>query len=140
MKSKFADDTLDFITINPTESTKITTFQKDIKGLVEGLLMTPVPQWSNGVIRTYIVDGEIVRVQFDKTFIEGGNGMAYGEGSDRINELGIVPFIPTGEIWLEDGMQGDWPLIMLHEIVEWNEMKAGKKYDPAHTIAEKFES
>jgi hypothetical protein len=75
----------------------------------------------------WVVDGKQVRNLYKVDWIEGGNPAVY-------------PFCPNDEIWIEQVKEQEFPLIILHEFVEYILMKHKKlSYDKAHRIASKIE-
>src|SRR3990167_2716325 len=87
----------------------------------------------------YLVDANWIRDNLDVTFGHGGSGMTY-------------PFIVLNEVWVSDKhsrcicvniqegqavSQQFLDSTILHEIVECEEMKTGKRYWEAHLIASK---
>ncbi|MFH1801265.1 MAG: hypothetical protein ABH804_00310 [archaeon] len=72
--------------------------------------------YSNKNLRVWIVDGKLVRSFFFIDFTEGGHDLVY-------------PFIPSGEIWLDDDMsQKERKFALIHEIHERNLMAKGSGY------------
>lgn len=79
-------------------------------------------------IKVYLVDRNLVRKQYYKTFVEGGH--------DR-----IYAFIPKGEIWIDSKVSNRKKmLVTLHEAIERNEMGKGIGYNKAHRKANGVES
>ncbi len=88
--------------------------------------------------RVYLVDGEWVRTNLSIIFGHGGHGFVH-------------EFIPHNEIWVDNhhpvtcdckNVRKDRKMsvpytnsTILHEITEYNKMKKGMKYWPAHNIA-----
>jgi hypothetical protein len=78
-------------------------------------------------LRTWIVDGELVRDLFFLDFAGGGHGKVYH-------------FIPEDEIWIDDDMsQRERRFIILHEMHERNLMLRGMDYPSAHRSATEIE-
>lgn len=79
-------------------------------------------------VTVWIVNGEEVRNHYRTEFIEGGHGYIY-------------PWIPKGEIWIEDQVQeSERPYILMHEFVEMIYMQYKKAdYGSAHGAAAKVE-
>jgi len=76
----------------------------------------------------YIVDGEYVRNHFDSDFEEGSNCYAHPE------------YVSQGEIWLEKGLEKEYPFILGHELTEAKLMRdEGMTYDEAHDRAKREE-
>jgi hypothetical protein len=68
-------------------------------------------------IKVWVVDGKKVRDLLYVEFTEGGHDKVY-------------PFIPKGEIWLDDDNEvSENKVILLHEVFERNLMAGGGKYD-----------
>jgi hypothetical protein len=75
---------------------------------------------SFGRVNIYLVDGDKVRKELDPDFTEGGHGRVYG-------------YIPLDEIWIDDVTDdSERSFIILHELHEFNRMRAGLSYDEAH--------
>jgi hypothetical protein len=81
-----------------------------------------------GPIATRLVDGGLVRGLYRTDYVEGGHGYVY-------------PWIPKGEIWLENGVAPrELPFLLAHEYTELRLMRdEGLGYDAAHAIAAKVE-
>lgn len=97
-----------------------------------------------GKIKVWEVNGELVRDYFYIDFTEGGH--------DK-----VFPFIPAGEIWLDDDLsEKERKFVLLHELHERNLMPEGhdisiknaslkpdhnyeKVYGPAHLSASRLE-
>jgi len=76
----------------------------------------------------YIVDGEWVRNHYDSDFEEGSNCFAHPE------------YVPSPEIWLEKGLEKEYPYILGHELTEAKLMRdEGMSYDEAHDRAKRDE-
>lgn len=88
-------------------------------------------KYSNYKIKIWTVRGEIVRDLFFSEFTEGGNDQIY-------------PFVPNGEIWLDDDLSSkERKFVLLHELYERNLMAKGWEYDigkrAAHWSASRIE-
>lgn len=81
-----------------------------------------------GPVEARLVDGNLVRSLYRTDYVEGGHGYVY-------------PWVPKGEIWLEQGVAlGELPFVLAHEYTELRLMRdKGLQYDPAHAIAAKVE-
>jgi hypothetical protein len=80
-------------------------------------------KYSNDKIRTWVVNGELVRDLFFIEFTEGGNDEIY-------------PFVPEGEIWLDDDLSmRERRFVLLHELHERNLMSRGWSYDEGKRAA-----
>ena len=88
---------------------------------------TTLPDGS-GPVEARLVDGNLVRSLYRTDYVEGGHGYVY-------------PWVPKGEIWLEQGVAlGELPFVLAHEYTELRLMRdEGLTYDPAHAIAAKVE-
>lgn len=76
-----------------------------------------------------VVRGQLVRDDLFMDFTQGGNEAIY------------PTFVPPGEIWVEDGVNGhDKAATILHEMIERDQMmRNGLPYVKAHDIALSFE-
>jgi hypothetical protein len=101
-------------------------------------------QYSNNILKVWIVNGELVRDLFYTDFTEGGHGK-------------VFQFIPEDEIWIDDDVSDrERKFVLLHEMHERNLMKKSKGikikkgvvvltkdytkiYDSAHESASKIE-
>lgn len=78
-------------------------------------------------LKVWIVDGRMVRDLFFIDFTEGGHDRVY-------------PFIPTGEIWLDDDLTlREIKFVLLHEVHERNLMGLGEDYHTAHESSSEIE-
>jgi len=78
-------------------------------------------------LKVWIVDGRLVRDLFFIDFTEGGHDKVY-------------PFIPAGEIWLDDDLTlREIKFVLLHEVHERNLMCSGENYDTAHEASSEIE-
>lgn len=85
--------------------------------------------WSSPAsIAVWKVDGKEVRNHFKTDYMEGGNHFVY-------------PWIPKGEIWIEDGMTVEESLyVLIHEMYESMRMESAKiSYNKAHEQASQAE-
>jgi hypothetical protein len=82
----------------------------------------------DGPIEARLVDGNLARSLYRTDYVEGGHGYVY-------------PWVPEGEIWLEQGVAlRELPFVLAHEYTELRLMRdEGIEYDPAHAIAAKVE-
>lgn len=84
-------------------------------------------KYSEGEVKVWIVDGELIRGLYFVGFTQGGHDKVY-------------KFVPKNEIWIDDdASQKERKFILLHEIHERNLMKTGMKYDPAHELSNAIE-
>jgi hypothetical protein len=75
-----------------------------------------------GPLGIYAVNAKIIRDKIWEDWIGGGNGEAY-------------PWMPD-EIWIEHTLDAaEVPLFKLHELHEYNKMRAGLTYEKAHKSA-----
>ncbi|MFA5999861.1 MAG: hypothetical protein WC783_02680 [Candidatus Paceibacterota bacterium] len=78
-------------------------------------------------IEIWLVDGEVVRDEYDINFTEGGHDLVYD-------------YIPYNEIWIDNSLiKSEIPVTILHEIYERELMSNGYSYDDAHDEALKLE-
>lgn len=78
-------------------------------------------------LKIYLVDGSLVRDQYDSDFSQGGNGQRYD-------------FIPRDELWIDACLpEREWPHVVRHECRETELMRRGKTYSQAHDIAKRIE-
>lgn len=83
--------------------------------------------YSIAQVKTWLVDGQIVRDFFCIDFTEGGHDLVYS-------------FVPQGEIWLDnDNNPAELKFIFLHELHERNLMLRGWTYDRAHRNSSRLE-
>lgn len=73
-----------------------------------------------------LVDGPKLRDLVFIDFTEGGNTQIY-------------PWLPLHEIWIDICNEAEAQPILLHELAEWNRMRAGASYDAAHNMANVLE-
>lgn len=77
-------------------------------------------KYSQGEIKVWIVDGELVRDLYFVDFTEGGHDNVYD-------------FVPKNEVWIDNDLfLKDRKFVLLHEVHERNLMATGMKYHPAH--------
>lgn len=83
-----------------------------------------IPEFSTALVKTYLVDGDLVRRLFKRDFIEGGHDRVYS-------------WIPSREVWIENKFRSQ-PImtarIALHELYERQLMKR-MSYSRAHPRA-----
>jgi hypothetical protein len=80
-----------------------------------------------GPFTIFLVDGRLVRSNFDINFTEGGHDLVY-------------TYVPKNEIWLDNDLSpGELPFILLHELFERSLMAKGLTYNQAHRHASKLE-
>jgi len=73
------------------------------------------------------VEGEAVRNEFGSGFTMGGHHERW-------------PYIPEGEVWIEEGMSSlDQLATLVHELYEIELMDSGLSYDEAHDRADVVE-
>jgi hypothetical protein len=85
--------------------------------LLKSVKVRQIKKYSNEKVKTWIVDGELVRDLFFLNFVEGGHGYVY-------------PFIPKDEVWIEESIDSrELKYILLHELHERNLMAKGWCYD-----------
>jgi hypothetical protein len=86
-----------------------------------------IEEYKNRKIKTWVVNGELVRDLFFLDFTEGGHDKVYS-------------FIPENEVWIDDDLELDErKFVILHELHERNLMSKGKDYDSAHKSSSKIE-
>lgn len=80
-------------------------------------------------LRIYLVDGSIVRNEFDSDYVQGGNPERY-------------KWIPKGEIWIDDSTpKAEVSYVALHECDEAKLMsEKGEGYEQAHDEAKELEN
>jgi hypothetical protein len=81
-----------------------------------------------GLVKVWLVNGNLVRSYYKTDYTEGGHGYVY-------------PWVPRPEIWIEDGVDHrEVPFIVCHEYLEHRLMRdRGIDYDTAHAICSKVE-
>jgi hypothetical protein len=81
-----------------------------------------------GPVNVWIIDGNLARSYYKTDYTQGGHGYVY-------------PWVPLGEIWIEDGAdRRELPFILCHEYTERRLMRdEGLDYDTAHEICSKVE-
>jgi len=78
-------------------------------------------------ISIWLVNGRLVRSDFDIDFTEGGHDLVYN-------------FVPKNEVWLDDDIvSNERPYVLLHELFERSLMAKGLTYHQAHRKASKLE-
>ena len=80
----------------------------------------------------YLVNGDIVKKESFRDFVEGGNDAVYGKKDGE-----VAQFMPDNHVWLDANEDiNSIPYICLHELVERYFMnKHGFKYEDAHEEA-----
>jgi hypothetical protein len=83
---------------------------------------------TQGSVRVWLVDGNLVRSYYKTNYTEGGHGYVY-------------PWVPRPEVWVEDGVdRREVPFIVCHEYLERRLMRdEGLDYDRAHEICSQVE-
>lgn len=77
-------------------------------------------EWSTDSVAVWLVDGTLVRETYMLDYAEGGHDIVY-------------PWIPQGEVWVEESLDEKERLfILLHELHERELMKGGMSYADAH--------
>lgn len=80
-----------------------------------------------GEVEIFAVDGKMVRDNIDPRFCHGGHDWVYS-------------YVPDKHIWIDDTVvQGEWPYLMVHELMERNKMELGEEYGKAHPACSKIE-
>lgn len=84
----------------------------------------------------FLVNGDIVKKNSFRDFVEGGNDTVYGKKDGE-----IAQFMPENQIWIDANEDiNSIPYICLHELIERNLMaEHGLKYEKAHKIANDYE-
>ncbi|MFA5133718.1 MAG: hypothetical protein WC459_02870 [Patescibacteria group bacterium] len=78
-------------------------------------------------ISIWLINGRLVRSDFDIDFTEGGHDLVYN-------------FVPKNEVWLDDDIiSEERPYVLLHELFERSLMAKGLSYHQAHRRASKLE-
>jgi len=85
-------------------------------------------KYSNDKVKTWIVDGFLVRSLIFLDFTHGGHDFVYR-------------FVPKNEVWIDDVISSkDLKYVLVHELRERRLMKKGMKYNNAHyNFASKIE-
>ncbi len=87
-----------------------------------------IDAYSNAYVTCWLVDGDLIRKDYDDDFTEGGHDLVY------------ATFIPPGEMWLDDEDEPpEMPFFALHELTERGLMLTGIPYDRAHHEASRVE-
>ncbi|NCN87069.1 hypothetical protein GW932_04500 [archaeon] len=77
-------------------------------------------KYSEGNLKVWVVDGELVRDKYFIDFTEGGHDKVYS-------------FIPANEIWIDNDLSfRERKFVLLHEVHERNLMAEGMNYSHAH--------
>lgn len=81
-----------------------------------------------GLVKVWLVNGNLVRSYYKTDYTEGGHGYVYS-------------WVPRREIWIEDGVdRREMPFIVCHEYIERRLMRDERlEYDTAHSICSRFE-
>ena len=80
-----------------------------------------------GKLSVWLVDGRLVRSDFDINFTEGGHDFVYN-------------YVPKNEVWIDnDIMPEERPYVLLHELFERVQMGRGLTYNQAHSRASQLE-
>jgi len=80
-----------------------------------------------GKISIWLINGRLVRSDFDINFTEGGHDFVYS-------------YIPKNEVWIDnDIMPEERPYVLLHELFERLQMGQGLTYNQAHRHASQLE-
>ncbi len=78
-------------------------------------------------ISVWLIDGRLVRSDFDINFTEGGHDRVY-------------KYVPKNEVWIDnDIMPEERPFVLLHELFERLQMEKGLTYNQAHSHASRLE-
>lgn len=105
---------------------KLTTDRESVLNIIRKKLLE---NYSNGKIKTYIVDSFLVRSLFYLDWVSGGHDKVYPD------------FVPPGEVWLDnDIVDEEMKYVLLHELHERYWMSEGWKYHPAHDSALEIEA
>lgn len=95
---------------------------KNRSELLAGIKKKILSEYS-GKVKTWLVDGKMVRDYFMVDYASGGHDKVYG-------------FIPKDEIWIDEVLHpNEIKFIILHELSERRLMSSGKKYSEAHKSA-----
>jgi hypothetical protein len=119
--------------IEKRERSKSKLMKKELKikknkgNVLKTVYKNLIKEYSQGKIKVWVVNGELVRDLFFLDFTEGGHDKVYG-------------FIPEKEIWIDDDLELDErKFVILHELHERNLMSKGKDYCSAHKSSSKIE-
>lgn len=78
-------------------------------------------------LAVWLVNGRLVRSNFDIEFTEGGHNLVY-------------QYVPKNEVWIDDDLTAkERPYVIFHELFERSLMKKGLSYNQAHRQASKLE-
>lgn len=84
-------------------------------------------EYSNSRIKTWVVNGFLVRSVFFLDFTEGGHDLVY-------------KFVPSREIWIDNALNPkEIEFVLLHEAHERNLMKKALSYEQAHKKSSRIE-
>lgn len=79
------------------------------------------------ILKIWLVNGRLVRSNFDVEFTEGGHNLVY-------------QYVPENEVWIDDDLTAKERLfVVLHELYEHSLMERGLGYGRAHRQASKLE-
>ena len=94
--------------------------KKSKKEIFEKIHKKLLKKYSNDKVKTWIVDGFLIRSLFFLDFTHGGHGYVY-------------KFVPKNEVWIDDVISlKDLKYVLVHELRERRLMKKGMKYKEAH--------
>jgi len=97
------------------------------KELLKKIKIKMIKKYSNNKIKTWIVNGELVRSLFFLDFTEGGHDKVY-------------KFVPEGEVWIDNDVTAlERKFVLLHELHERNLMSKGMCYNDAHRDSSRIE-
>jgi len=100
---------------------------KSRKEEIKKIHQTLIKCYSQGEVKVWIVNGELVRGLYFVDFTQGGHDKVY-------------KFVPENEVWIDDNLsQKERKFILLHELHERNLMKKGMKYAMAHRSSSAIE-
>jgi len=90
----------------------------------------------HGKVKIYLVNGNAVKVNLWRDFVEGGNDAVYGGQKHSFEN-----FMPVNHIWVDAEINRDAvPYILFHELIERFIMeKFDYEYEDAHQIADRNE-
>jgi hypothetical protein len=119
--------------IEKRERSKSGLMKKELKikkskgNILKTVYKSLIKEYSNGKIKIWVINGELVRDLFFIDFTEGGHDKVYN-------------FIPENEVWIDDDLDlAERKFVILHELHERNLMSRGKDYDHAHNSSSKIE-
>ena len=95
-------------------------------GIIENIHKRLLKKYS-GVVKVWVIKGELVRSLYFIDFTEGGHDKVYH-------------FVPKNEVWIDDDVgPGERRFVLLHELHERHLMSLGWPYFKAHNSASKIE-